>query len=120
MHMHMFIDVAKHALFPVICTYSYWLNMIMYWSIRTVVVSVCMCVHYLFLYIGLVFSSLLVMVLHAHQFLLAYKLGMMARTLMTAVIYQKVFNHTCSHSSKCACVVFKSYVWYMCLFFRYR
>ncbi|XP_064381893.1 ATP-binding cassette sub-family C member 4-like isoform X2 [Halichondria panicea] len=41
---------------------------------------------------GLVACSLAVLLLHAHQYLAAYKIGMMARTTMTAAIYQKVFS----------------------------
>ncbi|XP_064396710.1 ATP-binding cassette sub-family C member 4-like isoform X2 [Halichondria panicea] len=39
---------------------------------------------------GLVLCALLVIFIHAHNYLLGYKLGMISRTLMTAVIYQKV------------------------------
>ena len=39
---------------------------------------------------GLVMCGVLVLFIHAHNFLLAYKLGMTSRIIMTSVIYQKV------------------------------
>lgn len=40
---------------------------------------------------GLVLFALIAIIIHAHNYLLAYKLGMMTRTLMTGVIYEKVY-----------------------------
>ncbi len=39
---------------------------------------------------GLVACGAVISVVHAHNFLLAYKLGMISRIIMTGVVYQKV------------------------------
>ncbi len=39
---------------------------------------------------GLVVCGAVISVVHAHNFLLAYKIGMISRIIMTGVVYQKV------------------------------
>ena len=55
----------------------------------------CMIYNYCFIFTGLVLSALLTIFIHGHNYLLAYKLGMITRTLMTGVIYEKVGVVTC-------------------------